>query len=386
MAPVIVEDILKSRTGHLRVLDPMSGSGTTLAAAARFGHFALGFDTDPLALLLSSVLCNSVNREEVLEIASNLLSKASRNCGATSLKHVFPNSADDETKSFIKYWFCPTSRRQLCCLSMEISSVSKPALRNVLWVSLSRLIIKKDRGSSLAMDVSHSRPHKIYNTAPNKPFDFFLTSVLHVLKGLETLYIQSPGQIQVKKGDARLLPVRKNSIDLVITSPPYFNAIDYLRGHKLSLVWMGYKISEIRSIRSTNIGAEVGIDLGEKLNEIDRIIDKMADISLLPNRKQNMLRRYVSDMNAVVRETSRVLRPNGEAFYVVGDSFLSGAFVKNSEAIKILSKKNGLKFLSSNIRQIPNNRRYLPPPGASGNQAMDCRMREEVVLRVRKPS
>src|SRR3712207_7608036 len=41
-----------------------------------------------------------------------------------------------------------------------------------------------------------------------------------------------------------------------ITSPPYLNAIDYLRGHRLSLVWLGYRIGDLRLTRAVSIGAE----------------------------------------------------------------------------------------------------------------------------------
>jgi len=58
------------------------------------------------------------------------------------------------------------------------------------------------------------------------------------------------------RADVRNIPITDGFIDVVITSPPYLNAIDYLRGHKLSLAWLGYKISDIIPIRSNNIGAE----------------------------------------------------------------------------------------------------------------------------------
>ena len=52
------------------------------------------------------------------------------------------------------------------------------------------------------------------------------------------------------------IPIKDGIADLVVTSPPYLNAIDYLRGHKLSLVWMGHQIEELRELRSANIGSE----------------------------------------------------------------------------------------------------------------------------------
>jgi hypothetical protein len=54
MAPGIALDALGESSTPLRVLDPMAGSGTTLVAARLRGHEAVGFDRDPLAVLIAS--------------------------------------------------------------------------------------------------------------------------------------------------------------------------------------------------------------------------------------------------------------------------------------------------------------------------------------------
>ncbi len=55
MSPGIALEALGEKSESLRVLDPMTGSGTVLAVARAKGHRAFGFDLDPLAVLLASV-------------------------------------------------------------------------------------------------------------------------------------------------------------------------------------------------------------------------------------------------------------------------------------------------------------------------------------------
>src|SRR3546814_13429090 len=55
---------------------------------------------------------------------------------------------------------------------------------------------------------------------------------------------------RVDLGDARDLALDARSVDAIVTSPPYLNAIDYMRGHRMSLVWLGYRLDELRTIRS----------------------------------------------------------------------------------------------------------------------------------------
>jgi len=47
-------------------------------------------------------------------------------------------------------------------------------------------------------------------------------------------------------------------VDFVLTSSPYANAIDYMRSHKFSLVWMGLSVSKLAMIRGQMVGAERG--------------------------------------------------------------------------------------------------------------------------------
>lgn len=60
MAPSIVQQRLRSKE-KLRVLDPMAGSGTTIVAARLAGHRAVGFDTDPLALVIAEAWSSDVD-------------------------------------------------------------------------------------------------------------------------------------------------------------------------------------------------------------------------------------------------------------------------------------------------------------------------------------
>jgi ribosomal protein L11 methylase PrmA len=61
MASEIVWRKLPERAGRLRVLDPMAGSGTTLVAARMRGHEAIGFDRDPLAVLIAGAWASDVD-------------------------------------------------------------------------------------------------------------------------------------------------------------------------------------------------------------------------------------------------------------------------------------------------------------------------------------
>jgi len=385
MAPSIVQRRLGATNRPISVLDPMSGSGTTIVAARLCGHRAIGFDTDPLAILIAETWSSDIDPARLRIEARRALTDAADRYHYLTQSEAYPADADDETRAFVRFWFDGMNRRQLAALSIAISQVKNPIDRNSLWCAFSRLIITKQAGASLAMDVSHSRPHKVYDIAPVKPLKGFLHAVDAVLKGSPFSNGPEFPKATVRRADARKLPLGDETVDLVITSPPYLNAIDYLRGHKFSLVWMGYKLGQIRGLRSENVGTERSLRSPVNDEHVRIAMKEMGDTGKLSERLRGMLARYVCDMNLVLAEISRVLRPRAETVLVVGDSTIRGVFVQNSRALTHLSRANGLTPVSTCRRPLLENRRYLPPPQKTmaGDQ-LGGRMREEVILTFRK--
>lgn len=384
MAPSIVWDVLPRAGGPLNILDPMSGSGTTLACARLRGHHAIGCDTDPLALLIARAWCTDAEPQSLNLRAEHVLERARILSERITPNPLYPRNIDDETRQFIDFWFDPQSRHELNSLATCISRVRSQTERTLLWCAFSRMIITKTFGVSLAMDVSHSRPHKVYDVAPVRPFDIFLKAVSRVTSRCPfSEKANNFPSADIRYGDARLLPVESASVDMVITSPPYLNAIDYLRGHKLSLVWMGYRIAQIRALRSSNIGTEV-VKETTPHTTIQEAMSSMAALGSLDNRRLGMIRRYVCDMDKVMKECARVLKRKGRAVFVVGDSAIRGIFVQNSQALIRLAESHGISLVSRKTRPIETKRRYLPPPESEkAGYRMQTRMREEVILEFR---
>ena len=382
MAPGIALDALGERKTPLRVLDPMAGSGTVLAVARAKGHRAFGIDLDPLAVLLAGVWTKTVDAERVNDKAVEVLHRAKTKFGMLRSAQAYPNGSDEETRKFIRFWFDQYARCQLAALSLAISRVRDDATRDVLWCGFSRLIITKSAGASLAMDLSHSRPHREFTRAPVKPFNRFLSAVKTVVTNCPQTGSKPVGPITtVKQGDARQLDIENGSIDLVLTSPPYLNAIDYIRCSKFSLVWMGHKVSELRGIRGNSVGAETSSEEALESGWVKALIKQLGLKPAISDRTNALLAQYVWDMRRALAEVSRVLRAGGRAVYVVGDSTVRGTFISNSSIVAAVAQDQGLTLHSKKFRALPANRRYLPPPKTEGViGAMDSRMRREVVL------
>ena len=382
MAPDIALDVIADCKESLRVLDPMSGSGTVLAVARANRHHAIGVDTDPLAVLISRVWTTSIDSDALRQRAVEVFAAARETFESLRARDAYPMNADEHTRQFIRFWFDVRARRQLVSLAAAIADVRGKEIRDALWCVFSRLIITKRSGASLAMDLSHSRPHKVFKRAPVEPFSKFLFVAERVARSCIDSGCDDAGPpVRVHKGDARNLPLTDGSIDLVLTSPPYMNAIDYIRCSKFSLVWMGHSVSEMRRLRSTGIGTEAG--KYEKDDGTRDILSKINPQPKLRGRYEAILVRYIDDMRQVVGETARVLADGGQAVYVLGENMVRGTLIRNSLIVKELANDVGLRCTDSHSRALLANRRYLPPPSAR-TAALDGRIRHEVVLTMEK--
>jgi len=380
MAPDIVLEETKQLTRGSLLLDPMTGSGTVVREASENGHSAIGFDLDPLAVLMSKVWTTPINTQDLRRVASEVATEAmDLKVEDVSLPWI---DSDEETVKFINYWFAEEQQYDLRKLSGILSGM-RGKIRDALKIALSRIIITKKRGASLAWDVSHSRPHRVRDANDFPVIKEFLRSVEFLAQKFDKQ--PPPGKVSVRRGDARdLRDVESCSIDAVVTSPPYLNAIDYLRGHRLALVWFGYQVAELRSVRSNSIGSDRHPNREDE-ELITVVTNAMPMLNALPRKERRMFERYVIDLHSMIDEIYRVLRRRGKAILVVGNSTLKGILIDNAQAVSIIAAERGFTSGLPTKREIPASRRYLPPPSDGEMSDLKKRMRTEMILRYQKP-
>ena len=194
-------------------------------------------------------------------------------------------------------------------------------------IVFSAIIITKSGGVSLALDLAHTRPHRakiIYNMKGDllwgkeqlhqqrsrlqfvskklrSVFDEF-SDRFH--RNIANLPLPEPDYLQpvIEYGDAQRLSLSDDCIDLIVTSPPYAsNAIDYMRAHKFSLVWMGFSVNDLGKRRSQTIGGEstAGVVFDDLPSDTLKVVEEVAKCDA---KKGKVLHRYYSEMTRVLRE------------------------------------------------------------------------------------
>ena len=374
MAPEIVFAELSRHAPPKTVLDPMSGSGTVLRAAAELGHSAFGFDLDPLAVLMARVWTIPFSVPELVIAAEELIEEAK------SFKSVEVPWIDSckHTSAYVEFWFRKQQLVPLRSLALALSSRSG-IVADALRVALSRIIITKEQGASIARDTSHSRPHRVFFDNDYDVYKGFRESVRRLSSRFH--FEKLIGSAQAQIGDARKLEhLPEHSIDLVVTSPPYLNAIDYLRGHRLALVWLERCVSDIREIRARNIGAEAVLKKPVPQAVLESLLGSDLVRSNLSPRQVGMIARYAQDIYDFMKQLIRLLKKDGSAVFVVGNSRLSGVDVSNADITIRAAGLTGFELVSRSERILPSSHRYLPAPTKDALSCLSSRIAKETVM------
>jgi hypothetical protein len=362
------------------LLDPMVGSGTSLKVAAGLGCRSVGYDLDPLAIHLARTFADPPSGS-VLRQAAMRIVMAARELRLNSELEDFLQRLNAEDRKFVEYWFPETAAHALFCLASSMDEIANAETKSALIALFSSTIIARSAGVSLALDLARSRPHRSLSKSIRDPFDVW-TRKLHEFERFCTEEPRRSGIVQIEIGDARLLPLEDSQVDVIMTSPPYLNAIDYIRTSKFSLVFLGHNLADLRCIRSGSIGTESG------LREIDK--ESQFEVTLLKSvkddRRRAMVRRYLADMKTTLQETYRVLKPGGVAIFAVGPSMISRAKYDGGLVLGQLAAQVGYSVVGVARRDLSSSNRSLPPPKRnSRSEAIHRRMACELYVGLQRP-
>lgn len=264
------------------VLDPFVGSGTAAIEAQLLGINCVGFDVSPLCVLQSKIKTESIDvLPQILGWNEEITNTAS------------PPLFNPEGKT----------------LDDTISLISEERVKN--FYKMAKLVAISD----------NARRGRQFSGAFSKNLDLMISSVSDYFQIVDKLNIRL-GKVDIETGDSRLLPLDDESVDGIITSPPYSIALDYVSNDAHALKELGYDLVEIRE-------AFVGVR-GKGQTRIDL---------------------YNEDMKKSLEEMFRVLKPNKYAVIVIGNATYNGQEVRTVEFTVEYAEKVGFKLVK-NIDKI----------------------------------
>ena len=337
----------------------------------------------------------AVNPVKTLEIGYKIIDSAQRDFHheRDQLEQELNRRFDTKTRAFVDYWFLPQQQLELLALLKGIEALEQDEMQKFFKMIFSSTIIAKSGGGSLARDLAHTRPHKVIDKNPKSAFVEFVKRLKHnlasytkVSSGLPHHGLITKKNVEIRIANADKTGVPSSSVDLIVTSPPYANnAIDYMRAHKFSLVWFGWKIEDLTRIRARYLGHDAtnGVQFDHLPQQCEKTLTRLAE---LDSKKAAALRRYFGEMSAVIREMRRVLKKGRAAVIVVGTSNLSGIDVETQKGLAAIGENIGFDLAGIGVRHLDRDRRMMPARwGKEQHSQIEKRMYEEYIIGLIKP-
>ncbi|UDM06530.1 site-specific DNA-methyltransferase [Halomonas sp. NyZ770] len=337
------------------VLDPFCGTGTVLLESIIGGHDAIGCDANPLARLIAEVKTKSVCPELLKSECISVLKKARR---FRKGEHVHVVNQD--------LWFPKKTQHDISKIVRAINEIEDEPAQSFMRVTLSN-IIKKISYSDPRLSVpvrlkidkynDHEKQKAISRISQIEDADVFnifsnqFQENLHRLGNLISLKVEN--KARVVGNDARKITVNlesrdlisNNSVDLVLTSPPYVGAQKYIRSSSLSLGWLGFcQNQSLRDIEKQNIGREhyskKEYEALEVIGneEIDAVLTKIRNINPL---RAHICANYLQEMREALKECYRVLKENRYCVLVVGDNEVCKMPFETRKYLQFLAEEIG---------------------------------------------
>ena len=401
----VARDLLRSNMPKGgKLLDPWVGSGTGLIQARILGIDSLGVDIDPIACLITKVATTSYGVDELDELLASVMrrlntvdlelstldyTEESWSAGSCFSLNGF-EGALPHTEALC-FWFAPVQRAVLAVLVAIAASILNPNHQRIVQLAISSSIIRKWPNTlSQAMDIDHSRPHRVLRatlTAGSQISIFrkVFSEVVRRLKAINLMPSSHRASCQVIEGDTSTVlgEIEANSFDYILTSPPYFNAIDYPRSHKFSQWWLWPSREPIKKQRY--LGLSSGGKDDTAVNQCAAIVPGFVeDISLVKEAsgaQHKALCKYIVDLDEVVAQLCGLLKEGGKATFVVGNNMIKGHLIPIADILAVLMERNGLAGVKLEPRLIKANRRRYPY-GITGFKGL---MEAEYLVQAHKP-
>lgn len=278
-------NILSVEKGEV-LLDPMAGSGTANVEAALMGINSVACDVSPFCQFMIKT------KFESLTIDINLLE-------ITKI----------ETKKLFDFFKQGNVMQRIS----KVKDIGKQKIYNLAFLAwldalgYSKRVVRSNH-EQLFEKVLPRYIETVKATLKNPHFNQKKLGNVEILSNSEALKIEMPNE----------------SIDCVITSPPYSFAIDYIENDKDQLEFLGYNTKELKT----------------KL------------IGLKGKNKTERLRTYFTDMDTVCAEVSRVLKKDKYFCMIIGSNTNQTGGIRLEQTIIDSAKKYNLPLVKSILKPI----------------------------------
>ena len=415
------------------LMDPFMGSGTVLLEGLLAGCKTIyGNDLNPLAHKISkaktNVLFSDIKVEaDMLEKCinerylkySNVLNSVAQyvsdkgyditakiqdkeNWGAKA-PEILNNFLEDRNVSLrikqiqnLGFWFVPKCILELQIIQDAIKEIPNDGIREYFMVAFSEVtrLVSNRRNGEFKMYRMQPEKVKTYNPDVRKIFiDTLWANVEKMISLKERVSGKTLGNVLLSFDDSKILSkVPDDSVDIVITSPPYGDSrttVAYGQFSRVSLQWCDFDSLSYKQIIDidknlmggtqfkkgfeNNLCSPVLRQALEKICESEENIERAGDVYS-----------FYKDLQDILQTVTKKCKKNSYQFWVVGNRTVKEVNLKTDEILVELGENLGLHHVMTMDRNISN--KVMPSLNSPTNEAGKKvkTMCEELIVVLRK--
>ncbi len=353
--------------GEGMVLDPFAGVGTTLVEATLGGHQAVGFEINPYAALAcrAKACAYRISVEALYAEVARLRTFYTERTGNGYTPISKPPRGFRTRSAF----YSPQVLRKVLIVKDFIATMphenAASELRDLFRLAFAATMVRYSNYSyepSLGRRVSAGKS-EIHDFPVGQTIVHKLLEMAEDVAWFQEQLPTVPQPAQVHnvsffKHESYLAPA---SVDLVITSPPYLNNYHYNRNTRPQLYWLGYaeRPKDLKPLEYANFGKywqtvrdKARVDLAFSLpgSDLEARLQSLRGINPEKgvyggNGWANYAASYFNDCYTFAQALKQVLKPQGVAVVVIGNSILQGIMIPTDQYFGKIAESVGLELI-----------------------------------------
>lgn len=347
-------------------LEPFTGSGTTPLELQKLKIQCKSFEVSPFmynlatAKMVTSYTVKSFNKfyAEVENSLNNVQANIEDLIKITASKRIV------EKEGLTKWNFNKEVMKGILDIRYSIANFNNKKYERLFTIALSSILLDVSNVYRNGKCISYKKNWKQKHITREEVHQIFLDKLRDTyLPDISKInnYKISQGKLMSNSDQCYLGDVRKNldkkvannSIDLVITSPPYLNSRDYTDTYMIELRVLGYLKSdeEVRNLRENTIRSHVQVKWNKckslKISQLDETIESLKKFENMFWNKGliDMIQGYFEDMDTLFNMLYKKMKKSGLIYFNVANSAYYNIEIKTDEIIAEIAEKNGFNVV-----------------------------------------
>ena len=362
------------------ICDIFCGSGSALVESKLLGRNAYGIDLNPLAIFLAKAKTTPIDPKKITKEYIALLDRVEKIKDKEIKRPNFNN---------IDFWFKDNVIIKLAKLKKAINEIRDESVKNFLMVAFSETVRYSSNTKTGEFKLVRVKSEKLEKHNPDV-MSIFRKNAEKNIAGMTEFYKDAKKSwVKIIYGDSsKNNEIKPNSIDCIITSPPYGDSrttVAYGQFSRLSVQWIDMfdDPNKASGLDNELLGGRATKNLTHKLSSeyLNDALDKITKQD--EARARDVLSFYIG-LNDCLEQAYKILKPKKNFCLVVGNRLVKQVRIPTDFIIAELAEKIGFTCEEIIVRNIPGKRMPIKNSPTNIVGALEETMNKESIVILRK--